>query len=176
MKRGGPLKRRTGLKTSRWVREMADEKAGKIAPRKKIMKKLRDGQAAVFLKRKPIKKVSKSKRKQYAEYYEAKPKFMEDNPQCLICVARGRKPNPTTEVHHVFLRTGKELLLNQQGWLPSCRSCREYPHDNDAWAVEVGVLALPHMRNSSEALLKCVAESTLPEMLYLTSVNKPQQD
>jgi hypothetical protein len=126
--------------------------------------------------RKFIKKISQSKRKQYAEYYPKAKSFLADNPKCLLCVTRGMKPNDATEVHHVYLRTGKRLLLDERGWLPSCRSCRDYPHESAKRGEERGILARGPSRNSWEALDKDAAEGTLPEMLYLTTVNNPKKD
>jgi hypothetical protein len=169
LKRGKPLQRKTPLKNAEWIKRMAKESS---IPKKDIVDA--PGGYKAVKPRAPLKKVSRSKREQYSVYYEKTAVFLADNPKCLICVSQGKKPNPTTEVHHVYLRTGRRLLLDERGWLPSCRACREHPHANAKQAEADGILAPAVHRNSWTALDQAAEAGTLPEMLYLTSVNKPK--
>lgn len=122
--------------------------------------------------RKPIKRVSRSKARQYTAYYEQTAAFLALNPRCLICTASGhRPPRRATEVHHVYLRTGSRLLLDQRGWLPSCRHCREVPHTAPCWAESAGILAPGVARGSWKHLHAAALSNTLPVMLRRTTVN-----
>lgn len=87
----------------------------------------------------PLKKVSKSQRRRLKEYYEVRNAFLRDNPACLICVVRGLKPAPATEVHHRFGRNAS-LLSDVRGFVANCRSCRDWPHANPKEARELGLL------------------------------------
>lgn len=94
------------------------------------------------LKRTPLRKVSKKQAAQMRKYYGVRRAFLIANPACQICPCRGMKPAPATEVHHQRGRSGS-LLCDTRGFIASCRSCREWPHENTAVARELGLLASP---------------------------------
>lgn len=90
----------------------------------------------------PIRKVSTARAKEMRLYY-AEAKIFLNEPQhraCGICLCLGNTPMASTEVHHARGRIGK-LLRDQRFWVPSCRSCREIPHQRPKWAREVGILS-----------------------------------
>jgi hypothetical protein len=90
--------------------------------------------------RAPLKKQSRATKKLYGKYYEIQAKFLELNPGCAICLARGLSSRPATEVHHIRGRSPK-LLCDTLFFCPSCFQCRSWPHDNPRQAREVGILA-----------------------------------
>lgn len=97
--------------------------------------------------RKPLKKVSRSKRKALSQYYPLNDEFLArpENKFCLICIVRREHGENiliqlATEVHHWGSRNGR-LLCYVPWFRPSCRSCREWPHAHPKQAREMGLLA-----------------------------------
>lgn len=90
--------------------------------------------------RKPLKKQSKSQQRRLREYYKIRAQYLRDHPACAICLLLDQTPAPSTEVHHVRGRAGK-LIFDTRFFAPSCRGCRDVPHNNPKWAREVGLLA-----------------------------------
>lgn len=136
-----PLKRKTPLKAKKpWNRKQKAPREGfepitskKFAPRSKFTDK----------KRTPLKKVSRSQRRRLAEYYPIRAQYLEMYPLCEICIARGfHPPNMATEIHHARGRT-KTLLCDPRFFRSSCRSCREWPHENPRHARELNLLCSP---------------------------------
>jgi hypothetical protein len=92
------------------------------------------------IKRATLKKVAKGRARQQREYFSRHREFLKRHPVCGICLVRGLNPAPATEVHHMRGRIGR-LLADERFWCPSCRSCREFPHENPTRARELGILA-----------------------------------
>lgn len=90
------------------------------------------------LKRKPLRKVSRAQGVRMRKYHEARIAFLAANPACGICLVRGKTPGAATEVHHIRGRNGS-LLCDLRGFIPSCRACREWPHENPKEARALGV-------------------------------------
>lgn len=90
--------------------------------------------------RKPLKKVSKSQSRRLREYYAVRNAYLAEHPACAICLLLDQVPAPAVEVHHTRGRAGR-LLADARFFAPSCRKCRDVPHDNPRWAREVGLLA-----------------------------------
>lgn len=88
----------------------------------------------------PLKKISKSRRQAKRKYFDKHSDFLSQNPVCMICLVRCRKPNPSTEIHHARGRIGR-LLNDERFFVASCRECREWPHEHPREAREMGVLA-----------------------------------
>lgn len=98
-------------------------------------------------RKKPIKKLSRALRSRLKVYFTLTTEFLlrPENALCLICqVRREHGENiliqPATEVHHFRGRRGR-LLCWVPGFRPSCRGCRDFPHDNKKQARELGLLA-----------------------------------
>lgn len=89
-----------------------------------------------------LKKVSKKQSGRLARYYPIRDAFLAENRVCEICSARGAPVNEATEVHHLRGRLGS-LLFDTRGFVPSCFSCRTWPHDHPREAREIGLLAIP---------------------------------
>src|SRR5262245_60991414 len=99
LKRRKPLTVRQPLKCQKWFRKMADGKKKAV------------WNATGKLKiAKPIKKISRARRKRLCEYYSLQREFLKRNPICGICLVRGVTPaNRSTEVHHYAGRVGRLL-------------------------------------------------------------------
>lgn len=89
------------------------------------------------MKRTPLKKVSRKRAKELKVYSELRKLFLSARQYCEIfvdgCTRRA------TELHHVNGRNGRRLL-DTQWFLPSCRNCHRYLHDNPRFARENGFL------------------------------------
>jgi hypothetical protein len=130
-------------------------------PEKKLKVKLRDGflrklkrEGTRFLfkrgrlkRKKPMKKIARSRRREMGEYFALSTAFLlrPENENCLICTVRREHGeniliNCATEIHHWAGRI-KRLLCYVPFFRPSCRGCREWPHQNPATAREWGLLA-----------------------------------
>lgn len=99
-------------------------------------------------RRKPLKKISRAQATRLARYKPIARAFIdecrENGIACLICMAREiEPPRQPTEVHHKFGRNGP-LLFDRRGFIPSCRACREWPHDNGKTARTLGLLGEAH--------------------------------
>lgn len=88
---------------------------------------------------------SKAQRTRLARYNEMRREFLADpvNEFCEICKRRREAGenitlNFSSEIHHKFLRTGKNIF---RGFIASCFPCREWPHQNPRLAREFGLLA-----------------------------------
>lgn len=92
-------------------------------------------------KRTPLKKQSKARAREMAIYHQEKNEWLlrPENAACAICLCLGVTPKAATEVHHKNGRIGR-LLRYQPWWIPSCRSCRDVPHDRPNWARDMGIL------------------------------------
>jgi hypothetical protein len=100
-------------------------------------------------RKKPLKKIARSRRRELAEYFALTTKFLlrPENALCLICTVRREHGENilvqvATEVHHYAGRIGR-LLCYIPFFKPSCRSCRDWPHQNPIKAREWGLLAPP---------------------------------
>lgn len=131
-------------------------------PEKKPRVSIRDGfirklkrEATKFLwnrsgqikRKKPLKKIAKAKRHALKIYYGLSAIFLAkpENKLCIICTVRREHGeniliNCATEIHHYAGRIGR-LLCYVPFWKPSCRDCREWPHQNQTKAREWGLLA-----------------------------------
>lgn len=113
----------------------------------------RDG-TKVFFKRnghiqrkKPMKKIARSRRREMAEYFALSTEFLlrPENYLCVICQVRREHGeniliNCATEIHHWAGRC-KRLLCYVPFFRPSCRGCRDWPHQHGETAREWGLLA-----------------------------------
>lgn len=86
------------------------------------------------LRRTPIRRVSKKRRLESRKYSLQRDLFLYFNPVCQIC-----DEQPSTEVHHVQGRTGKNYL-DVTTWLAVDRGCHHRIHTNPSWARENGYL------------------------------------
>jgi hypothetical protein len=92
------------------------------------------------MRRKPLRKVSKSQARRLSKYYPIAAAFLATHPACAICLVRGQSARPATEVHHIRGRSGP-LLFDTRFFCASCRACRLWPHDHKKEARALGVLA-----------------------------------
>lgn len=92
--------------------------------------------------RTPLKKVSKSRAREMQLYYAERAEWLKlpKNAACAICLCLGETPRAAVECHHSRGRNGR-LLRDQRFWIPSCRECRDVPHERPTWAREMGLLA-----------------------------------
>lgn len=110
-------------------------------------KALREKARQSSLKRSPLKRASKGLKAEQSKYWKLSAAFLARpaNKFCIICVVRREHGenilvNLATEIHHWAGRI-KRLLCYIPFFKPSCRSCRDWPHDNKVKAREWGLLA-----------------------------------
>ncbi len=140
-------------------RAVFPEKKPKVRLRDWFVRKLkREGTKTIYAhnqiaRKKPMKKIARSRRRAMSEYFALSTKFLlrPENALCLICkVRREHGENiliqAATEVHHFAGRIGR-LLCYVPFFRPSCRGCREWPHQHPVKAREWGLLALPAQWN-----------------------------
>lgn len=82
--------------------------------------------------KKPIRKVSKKRARQNAQYLKERAEFLDGK----ICPITGR---PATEIHHTNGREN-ERLTDKKYWLAVTREGHEKIHANPVWAREMGYL------------------------------------
>lgn len=107
------------------------------APMKRHPGALKPGQW--MARKKPMRKKSRKQRSREEQYRPIQRAFIESNPWCQICEARGLRANPATEVHHMRGRNGS-LLFDTRFFKSSCYACRLWPHEHTVQARELGVL------------------------------------
>lgn len=87
----------------------------------------------------PINPMSKKRAEEMKLYRKEKEIWLKENKCCARCgdhVAIGAE----IDLHHVRGRVGK-LLRAQHFWMPLCRYCHNWVHDNPKEAREKGFLA-----------------------------------
>jgi hypothetical protein len=89
--------------------------------------------------RKPLKKISRSKRNKLKAYFPLANEHLAAHPFCEACASEGRVRR-ATEVHH-FQGRGGRLLTDPRFFVSSCYGCRLWFHDHPAIARERGLLA-----------------------------------
>lgn len=89
------------------------------------------------VKRKPIRKVSKKREDQNAEYFRLREKFLKEHPKCE-CGRDGCR-RKATEVHHTRGRGRYFLVVST--WLAVARVCHRWITDNEKAAKERGLSA-----------------------------------
>ena len=144
MKRSGPIKRKVSLRDS-YAKKFKAEKT-KITNRKVVVKTKHGGTRSFYtqVRKKPLKKISKSRREKMKTYFAVSRDFLDRNPDCQICIVLREHGenivvNASTETHHKFGRAGS-LLADERGLVACCRNHREWPHDNPRLAREWGLL------------------------------------
>lgn len=85
--------------------------------------------------RKPLRKVSQKRAKQLAVYRRARVQFLREFPVCEACLVIDPDsiPRKATDIHHMAGRIG-EKLNDMNDWLPVCRDCHHWIHDNPSAA------------------------------------------
>jgi hypothetical protein len=98
-------------------------------------------------RKKPLKKIARSRRRVMQKYFAISTAFLlrPENALCLICQVRREHGeniliNCATEIHHWAGRIGR-LLCYVPFFRASCRSCRDWPHENKEKARAWGLLA-----------------------------------
>jgi hypothetical protein len=84
-------------------------------------------------RRKPIKRVSDKRKREYPLYMAAREKFLKERPVCEVC-----KAGQATQVHHKKHR-GK-YYLDVSTWCSCCDICHRQIHHNPEWAYSCGYL------------------------------------
>ena len=93
-----------------------------------------------IVRQKPVRKRSKAMAKKMAQYAVQRVIFLSRNTLCQCCPVR----RPTgialwaDDVHHK--RGRGKFLMDKETWLPVCRPCHTFIHDNPQWAYENGML------------------------------------
>lgn len=86
------------------------------------------------MKRTPIRRVSKKRAKQNAEYMKLRKKFLEDHPVCQIC-----NDEVANQIHHTNKRNGTRLN-DQKYWMALGIRCHIYIHTHPEAARKEGWL------------------------------------
>lgn len=107
----------------------------------------REKQRQNTLQRSSLKRASKGLKAEQAKYFKLSAAFLArpENRFCIICIVRREHGeniliNFATEVHHWAGRIGR-LLCYVPFFRPSCRHCRDWPHENKTKARLWGLLA-----------------------------------
>jgi len=87
-----------------------------------------------MIRRTPIRRISKKKTRELAEYTRLRAVFMQQKPTCEVCHKRD-----STECHHVHGR-GKNYLAVET-WLATCGPCHRTIHNRPGEARKNGFLA-----------------------------------
>lgn len=103
---------------------------------KTAWKKEKRGEMNAFLKRTPIKKVSKKQLENLKEYRKVRDEFMKQNRTCQArlqgCTVKA------TDLHHKKSRIG-DLLTDTKFFMAVCRQCHNKIEDGGAWVYEQGL-------------------------------------
>lgn len=86
------------------------------------------------MKRTPIRRVSKKRAKQNAEYMKLRKKYLEDHTVCQVCNER-----EATQIHHKAGRR-HSLLCEVEFFLAICFECHAYIHNHPEAARKEGWL------------------------------------
>lgn len=100
------------------------------------------------LKRRPLRRVSKSLKAEQAKYRRVSAIFLSlpENKWCICCTLRREKlaenilRNQAVEIHHWAGRIGR-LLCYIKYFRAFCNACRRWPHDNPEKARTLNLLA-----------------------------------
>lgn len=102
----------------------------------------RGRQMVMQVRKKPLKKVSRSQREKLKKYFAVRNEFLArpENEFCQICRSLGYPIlSRATEVHHYAGRCSR-LLTYVPYFIPSCFAHREWPHVEKALARSLGLL------------------------------------
>jgi hypothetical protein len=100
---------------------------------------------------KPKKPMSQKSAKQTArdrEYSKVRKAWLAKNEWCQFCKLLCEFTRGATEVHHARGRAGA-LLTDTGFFVASCRTHRDWPHENPSKARELGLLSGPNEWNVS---------------------------
>jgi len=76
-----------------------------------------------------IPQVSSKKKKKDVEYFKLRERFLTENSLCTVRV-NGCNGN-ATDVHHTYAGSNRDAFyLVQSTWLPTCRNCHNWIHEN----------------------------------------------
>ena len=76
-----------------------------------------------------IPRVSSKWKKKDAEYLKLRERYLNDNSLCRVKV--NGCSQQATDVHHTYAGSNREVYyLIQSTWLPVCRNCHNWIHDN----------------------------------------------
>lgn len=98
--------------------------------------------ACFFFTRKtmPIKPISAKRAVELREYQKEKKLWLKEHRCCERCGSHTDTNHVVIDLHHVRGRVGK-LLRAQHFWMPLCRQCHNWVHENPTPAREQGFLA-----------------------------------
>lgn len=94
------------------------------------------------LKRTPLRRMSKKRRRESVIYSEKRKIFLQSHPWCEVAVGVATEcvgGNRSTDVHHVAGRLGGNYL-DESTWKASCRSCHDWIHNHPGQARQRGLL------------------------------------
>tara|TARA_R110000772_G_scaffold208514_1_gene319071 strand:+ start:129 stop:533 length:405 start_codon:yes stop_codon:yes gene_type:complete len=78
----------------------------------------------------PIQAVSQKKKKKDEEYSKLRRRFLEEHSLCRIKIT-SQCSNTATDVHHMYSGNDRmTFYLIQSTWLPVCRNCHNWIHEN----------------------------------------------
>ncbi len=82
-----------------------------------------------YLKRTPLRRVSKKRSRENAQYTKLRRAFLDLNTVCVVAYAIFSETLRTTQVHHIAGRTGKNFL-DESTWLAVSRIGHEWIHQH----------------------------------------------
>jgi len=92
------------------------------------------------LKRTPLAKKSAKQKTRDAIYVKVRREYLRIHRHCRVCTIVFGVSMRSSEIHHMRGRNGS-LLWDTRYFAPTCRACREWPHDNPELARKLGLLA-----------------------------------
>jgi hypothetical protein len=79
------------------------------------------------MRKTPLRRISKKRQKDLAEYNKLKKAFLEANPYCQVCEAEGWSKRRSEDVHHKAGRSGSNYL-DTDTWMAVCRKSHDLIH------------------------------------------------
>jgi len=77
----------------------------------------------------PIPRVSAKRKKKDLEYSKLRNRFLEENNLCKVDVTGCTKN--ATDIHHTYAGSNRDAFyLVQSTWIPVCRNCHNWIHNN----------------------------------------------
>ncbi len=102
-----------------------------------------------YLKRTPLRRVSKKRSRENAQYAKQRKAYFAEPRVCAVMKDKTGEALRATEIHHIEGRIGAKLL-DESHWLPVSRWGHEWIHSHPKEAREKGWLRTP----STAALMK----------------------
>ena len=93
------------------------------------------------MKRTPLARMSKRRKRESVEYMKLRKQFLEANPVCMVALEVEGIALPTCEIHHKFCGGNRRATyLRTDTWIACSKFGHRFIHDNPKLAYERGWL------------------------------------